>query len=178
MVPLPGLPPLLPLLLLLLAPATERVGVFPDGGRLALRAAEVARDLVEELRAFEALADSTFALVPLGLMVRELMPDLMWPSLLPLVVEDGGEITVGVEDEVGMPRRGTILLDLLVPPKLAPLFSLDRVGLDPTDVRLSHRSRDTKLPKYLPLSPLPPLAFRLEDVLKLDVLKLAESPLS
>ena len=71
---------------------------------------------------------------------------------------------------MGIPRRGIILLDLPVLPKLAPLFSLDSTGLDATEVRLSHRSKDTRLPKYLPVSPLPPRVLRLDAVLKLDVL--------
>lgn len=136
MVPLPGL---------LLVTAIERAGDFPLGGRLALRAAAVSRDFEEELRALELLVDSVRAFDPLATRARELALLLTCPNLL---VGDGedGEVGAGVEVEVGTPSLGIDLLDLPLLPKLAPLFSLDSPGLDPTEVRLSDLSKDIRLP--------------------------------
>ena len=142
MVPLPGLP---------LAPRTERLGVFPVGGRLAFRA-EI--DLVE-LKALEPLVDKDFVLFPLPAMALGVILALICPNLLtPEEVVDGGEM--GKDVELVTPSLGTVLFDLPLLPKLALLLSLSVPCLDLTDVKLSHLSRDKRLPKYLPVSPFVP----------------------
>ena len=143
MVPLPGL--------LLTAVVVVLVAeVLPDGGRLALAplVTGCANDLVEELRPLELLADSERALFTfvtpnvLGLALAFACPGLPIPPGLPH--GDGGEVAMGVLDELEIPKRGIDLLDLLLLllPKLAPLFSLLRAGLEPDRDRLSHLSRD------------------------------------
>ena len=142
MVPLPGL--------LLTAVVVVLVAdVLPDGGRLALAplVTGCANDLVEELRPLELLADSERALFTfvtpnvLGLTLAFACPGLPIPPGLPH--GDGGEVAMGVLDELEIPKRGIDLLDLLLLlPKLAPLFSLLRAGLEPDRDRLSHLSRD------------------------------------
>lgn len=139
-VPLPGLP---------LTPATDRAADFPVGGKLALRAVGASRDLVEVLMVLVLLAANVLAFDPLETMFLGLTLTLSCPNLLVIakVVEEGGEVAVDVEVvEVGTPSFGTDLLDFPLSPKLMPLFSLDRPGLDLTEVRLSLLSKDIRLP--------------------------------
>lgn len=140
-VPLPGL--------LLTAVVGRGAEVRPDGGRLALvfLVTGAARDLVEELRPLELLADSERALFPLmapnalGFTLAFTCPGLLIPPGPPH--GDGGEVAMGELDELGIPNLGMDLLDLLLLlPRLAPLFSLLRIGLEPDSDRLSILSRD------------------------------------
>lgn len=97
----------------------------------------------------ELLADKVLAFDPLATMALGLTLALSCPNLLVVakVVEEGGEVAVDVEVvEVGTPSFGTDLLDFPLSPKLMPLFSLDRPGLDLTEVRLSLLSKDIRLP--------------------------------
>lgn len=145
MVPRPGL--------LLTGAVARGAEVFPEGGRLALGflVAGAARDLVEELRPFELLADSERALLPLTApTILGLTPAFTCPGL-PRAPElphgEGGEVAMGELVELGTPNLGMDLLDLLLLlPRLAPLFSRLRTGLELMKDRLSHLSRDTWLP--------------------------------
>lgn len=137
-----------------LAPITDRVDVFPLGGRLVVRTLEVENDFVA-LKGLEPLLDKDFILFPLPTMVLGLILALICPNLLSArVLVDGGER--GAEVELVTPSLGTILLDLLLLPRLALLLSLIIPCLDPIDVKLSHLSREKRLPEYLPLSPFAP----------------------
>ncbi len=64
----------------------------------------------------------------LGVILAFICPSLQ----IPLV--DGGEVAVGVDIEQGVPGFGTILADLPVLLILTLLFSLDVIGLEPTEV--------------------------------------------
>lgn len=138
-VPLPGL--------LLTAAVARGPDVRPEGGRLALvfLVTGAAKDLVEELRPLELLADSERALLqltaPNALGFTEAFA---WPGLLRLPpLGDDGQVAIGELEELGMPNLGMDLLDLpLLLPRLAPLFSLLSAALDPDKERLSHLSRD------------------------------------
>lgn len=170
-------PIIVPFPCLVLELVTERVGGFPVGGRLVFRAAETARNLVEELRDFEQVLNKVFPLLPFPTMDLGVILAFICPSLqIPLV--DGGEVAVGVDIEQGVPGFGTILADLPVLLILTLLFSLDVIGLEPTEVKLSHLSSDIRLPKCLPLSPFALCDLKLEAVFRLDDLKLKDSPLT
>lgn len=128
------------------AAAARGNAVFPEGGRLAFLVVGAARDLVEELKAFELLADKVralFALTGTDLALR-------LPLTIPLFKEatwftqEGEEVVVGEEVATGDPNLLIDLLDLLL--RLAPLFSRLRAGLEPNDDKLSHLSRDIWLP--------------------------------
>lgn len=137
-----------------LAPITERVDVFPLGGRLAVRTLEVENDFVA-LKGLEPLLDKDFVLFPLPTMALGLILALICPNLLtPRVLADGGDR--GAEVELVTPSLGTILFDLPLPPRLTLLLSRIIPCLDPIDVKLSHLSREKRLPKYLPLSAFAP----------------------
>lgn len=56
---------------------------------------------------------------------------------------DDGQVAIGELDELGIPNLGMDLLDFpLLLPRLAPLFSLLSVALEPDKDRLSHLSKD------------------------------------
>lgn len=138
-VPRPGL--------LLTAALARGAEVLPVGGRLALGflVAGAARDLVEELRPLELLADNERALLPLtapsalGLTLLLTCPGL--PRAPVVLHGEGGEVAMAELLEMGKPNLGIGLLGMLLP-RLAPLFSRLRVGLEPTMDMLSHLSRD------------------------------------
>lgn len=139
MVPRPGL--------LLTAAVARGAEVLPVGGRLAFGFLEAgaARDLVEELRPLELLADNKRALLPLtapttlGLTLPLTCPGL--PRAPVVLHGEGGEVAMAELLEMGKPNLGIGLLGMLLP-RLAPLFSRLRVGLEPTMDMLSHLSRD------------------------------------
>lgn len=138
-VPLPGL--------LLTAAGVRGADVRPDGGRLALvfLVTGVAKDLVEELRPLELLADSDRALLPLTVPNALVFTDaLTCPGLLRVPpLGDDGQVAIGELDELGIPNLGMGLPDFpLLLPRLAPLFSLLSAVLEPDKDRLSHLSRD------------------------------------
>lgn len=119
-----------------LAPVTERAGDLPVGGRLVLRPATLSRGLGAEVRLLELLVDRVRTFDPPETAVRELLLPLTCPSLLAVAKAPGGTWEEGADVEVvaGTPSLGTDLLDLLLPPKVAPLFSLNSSGLDPAKV--------------------------------------------
>lgn len=140
-------PIIVPLVGLPLPPTVARGNaVFPEGGRLAFLVAGATRDLVDELRALELLADNVrvlFALTGICLVLR--LP--LTSSLFTVVtgfIQDGGEVAIEEEVTTGDPNLPTDLLDLLL--RLAPLFSRLSAGFDPKDDKLSHLSRDIWLP--------------------------------
>lgn len=147
-------PMTVPLPALLLALITERVDDFPLGGRLTVRTLETENDFVA-LKGLEPLLDKDFVLFPLPTMALGLTLALICPNLLnPEVLVDGGDR--GAEVELVTPSLGTILLLLPLPARLTLLLSLIIPCLDPIDDKLSHLSREKRLPKYLPLSPFVP----------------------
>lgn len=118
----------------ILVPAPDRTGDFPVGGRLVFRPATLSRGLGEELRLLELLVDRDRTFDPLA---RELLLPLTCPSALIVVAKTPGEsweAYVDVEVDAGTPSLGTDLLDLLLPSKVAPLFSLNSSGLFPAKV--------------------------------------------
>lgn len=127
----------------------DRVGGFPLRGKLALRTVGGVRDLVEEVKGLELLlADKVRVLFPLIPTALGLILPLICPVFPggPGIAQEGGEVAVGVEVEGGTPSLGTDRLVLPLLPKLAPQFSLESPALDPTELKLSHLSRDIWLP--------------------------------
>lgn len=120
----------------ILAPVPNRVGDLPGGGRLTLRPATLSRGLGEELKLLELLVDRVRTFDPPETTARGLLLPLTCPSLL-VVAKTPGETWEGeadVEVEAGIPSLGTDLLDLPLPPEVAPLFSPNSSGLDPAKV--------------------------------------------
>lgn len=117
-----------------LAPVPNRAGDLPVGGRLVFRPATLSRGLGEVLKLLELLVDRVRTFEPPETAARELLLPFTCPSLLVVAKTPGETWEEEAEVEAGTPSRGTDLLDLLLPSKVAPLFSLNSSGLDPAKV--------------------------------------------